>query len=194
MLSTKRNSSNTSVCTLDLACKLLRLKSYPSKRYLIGIPLSPSWKASVSMAENIMLNSVEASTQPCLAPFVIGNGSENSPSFWTLASIQSWSCRTTAMNLAGQPKLCHNFPKSLTTDNVKCFGKVDKGHIESHILFLAFLLKLPCCENHVNCSLSFLNPQWLSGRSPDCPRCSFSWFSRTLARIFPAIDNKEMPR
>ena len=30
------------------------------------------------MAENIMLNSVEASTQPCLTPFVTGNGSENS--------------------------------------------------------------------------------------------------------------------
>ena len=56
--SAKRNSSSTSVCTLDLACNLLRLKSFPSKRYLIGIPLSPSWKAVVSMAENIMLNRV----------------------------------------------------------------------------------------------------------------------------------------
>ena len=97
MSSAKRNSSSTSVCTLDLACNLLRLKSFPSKRYLIGIPLSPSWKASVSMAENIMLNSVEASTQPCLTPFVTGNGLENSPSFWTLASIPSWNCRTIAM-------------------------------------------------------------------------------------------------
>ena len=91
-----------------------------------------------------MLNSVEASTQPCLTPFVTGNGSENSPSFWTLASIPSWNCRTIAMNLAGQPKLCHNFPKSVTTDCVKCFGKVDNGHVEVHILFLAFVLKLSC--------------------------------------------------
>ena len=94
-----------SVCTLDLACNLLRLKSFPSKRYLIGIPLSPFWKASVSMTENIMLNTVEASTQPCLTPFVTGNGSDNSSSFWTLASIPSWNCRTIAMNLAGQPTL-----------------------------------------------------------------------------------------
>ena len=43
-------------------------------------------------------------------------------------------------------------------------------------------------------SLSFLNPHWLSGRSPDCSRCSFSRLSRTLARTFPATDNKEMPR
>ena len=97
--------SSTSVCSLDFACNLLRLNSFPSKRYLIGIPLSPSWKASVSMAENIMLNSDEASTQPCLTPFVTGNGSENSLSFWTLASIPSWNYRTIAMNLAGQPKL-----------------------------------------------------------------------------------------
>ena len=37
--------------------------------------------------------------------------------------------------------------------------------------------------------LSFLNPHWLSGRSPDCSRCSFKRFSRTLARIYPEIDN-----
>ena len=62
-----------------------------------------------------MLNSVEASIQPCFTPFVTGNGSENSPSFWTLASIPSWNCRTIAMDLAGQPKKvreksreCHN--------------------------------------------------------------------------------------
>ena len=42
--------------------------------------------------------------------------------------------------------------------------------------------------------LSFLNPHWLSGRSPDCSRCSFSLLSRILIRTFPAIDNKEMPR
>ena len=39
-----------------------------------------------------------------------------------------------------------------------------------------------------------VSPNWLSGRSPDCSRCSFNRFIRTLARIFPAIDNKEMPR
>ena len=154
MSSAKRDSSGTSVCTLDLAYNLLRLNSFPSKRYLIGTPLSPTWKASVSMAENIMLNSVEASTQPCLTPFVSGNGSEDSQSFWTLASIPSWNCRTIVMNLT-TAKLCLNFPKSLATDFVKCFGKVDKGHVEVHILFLTFFLKLPCCKDYVYCSSVF---------------------------------------
>ena len=51
------------------------------------------------------------------------------------------------MNLAGQQTL-----SSFTTDYVKCFGKVDKGHVEVHILLLAFLLKLPCYEDYVNSS------------------------------------------
>ena len=42
--------------------------------------------------------------------------------------------------------------------------------------------------------LSFLNPHWLSGRCPDCSRCSFIWLSRTLARTYPTTDNKEMPQ
>ena len=36
------------------------------------------------MTENIMLNSVEASTQPCLTPFVTGNGSETRHHFGPL--------------------------------------------------------------------------------------------------------------
>ena len=140
----KKNSPGSSVCTVDLACNLLRLKSSPSKRYLIAIPLSPSWKASASMAENIMLNMAEniKDTQPCLTPFVTGNGYRNSESFWSRASISSWNCRTIAINLAGQP----NFAGC-----VKCFGKIDKGYVEVHILFLGFLLKLSCSENHINC-------------------------------------------
>ena len=94
----QRETRLAPVCTVDLACNLLGLKSFPSKRYLIGIPLSPSWKAAVSMAENTMLNRAGPSTQPCLTPFVTGNGSENSLSFWTRASIPSWNCLTIAIN------------------------------------------------------------------------------------------------
>ena len=99
--------------TCNLFYTLPRLKSFPSKRYLIGIPLSPSWKAAVSMAENIMLNRVKASTQPCLASFVTGNGSENLPSFWTRASIPSWNCLTIAMTLVGQPNFAIIFHSRL---------------------------------------------------------------------------------
>ena len=185
MSSAKRNSSSTSVSTLDLAYNLLRLKSFPSKRYLIGLPLSTSWKASVSMAENIMLNSVEASIQPCLTPFC------HRESIRKLAIIIA-PCKHTIMELpyhcyefGRTNKLCHDFPKSLTTNCVKCFGKVDKGLVEVHILFLAFFLKIMSIV-----PLSFLNPHPLSGRSTDCSRSLFNRFTRTLARIFPATEKK----
>ena len=141
MSSAKRNSSSTSVCTLDLACNLLRYKSFPSKRYLIGIPLSPSWKASVSMVESIMLNSVEASTQPCLTPLSQEIDQKTSHHFGPLQAYHHGTAAS-LLKFGRTTKLCHNFPKSLTTDCVKCFGKVDKGHVEVHILFLAFFLKL----------------------------------------------------
>ena len=98
MSSTKIKSSSTSVYTLDLACNLLRLKSFTSKQYLIGIPLSPSWKASVSMAKNIMLNSVEASTRPCLTPFVTRNGSETKPRHY-FGPLQAYHRGTAALLL-----------------------------------------------------------------------------------------------
>ena len=102
MSSAKRSLSSKSVCTLDLVCNFFRLKSFPSNGYLMGIPLSPSWKASVSMTENIMV-------KPCLTQFITGNGSDTSPSFGARASIPSWNFCTIAMNLAG-----HNFRKSIT--------------------------------------------------------------------------------
>ena len=115
-----------------------------------SILLSPSWKASwkasVSIAENIMLNSVEASTQPCLLPFITGNGSENSPSYY----------RGSAAPLLWIWKDSHVFLKSLATDCIKCSCKVDKVHMEIHVLFLAFLWSC------------LLTPDRLSGRSPDC--------------------------
>ena len=39
-----------------------------------------------------------------------------------------------------------------------------------------------------------LNPHWLSGRSYACSSGLFNRLSRTLARILPAFDSKEMPR
>ena len=146
----QRGTQLAFLSALDLAYNLLRLKSFPSKRCLIGIPLSSSWKSSVSMAENIMLNSVKASTQPC---FICHRE-------WIRKfAIILDPCKHTNVELPHHcyefgttAKLCHNFPKSLTAVCVKCFGKVDKCHVEVHILFLAFLLKLSCCEDHAYCS------------------------------------------
>ena len=109
-------------------------------------------KTSVSMAENKMLKIVGASTPPFLIPFVTRSGSEYSSSFWTRASMQSWNCPTMIMNRAGQPNCVIFFqsPSRLTVSNalegVECFGRVDIGYVEINILFLAFLLEMPCCK------------------------------------------------
>ena len=76
--SAKRKSLSLSTWTFVLACSLLRLNSLPSVRYRMSKPGLASRKASVCIAENIMLNSVGARTQPCFTPFVTGKGVEDS--------------------------------------------------------------------------------------------------------------------
>ena len=78
------------------ACSQLRLTTMP-------ITISMLEKASVSMAENIMLKSVGTRKQPCLTPLETENGSEDSPLSWTLACIPRCSCRTIVLNLVGHP-------------------------------------------------------------------------------------------
>ena len=53
------SSATISRYILVLTCNLLSLDSLTSKRYLIGMPSSQSWKSSESMAENTMLNRVK---------------------------------------------------------------------------------------------------------------------------------------
>ena len=67
--SANRKSLMVSVLTMVFAFSLLRLKTEPSIRCLMPMPMSVSAKASVNIAENIRLNSVGARTQPCFTPF-----------------------------------------------------------------------------------------------------------------------------
>ena len=81
------------------------------------------------------------------------------------------------------------FCKPITTDCVESFDEIDKGHVEVHILFLAFVFELPCCKDYVYCSSVIPIPHWLSDRRPVWSRCSFKRFSMSFVRIFSAIDN-----
>ena len=66
--------------TFVTACRRLRLNSFPSDLCLILMPASQSLDVSVSIAENIKLNSVGARTQPCVTPLETGKDSDGSPS------------------------------------------------------------------------------------------------------------------
>ena len=76
-------------------------------------------------------------------------------------------------------------------DTVECLGEVDKDDVEIHILFLTFLLDLPCSEYHVYCpsvlpktTLAF----WSSRRRV------FNLFKMTLESSFPATLKREISR
>ena len=154
MSAAKKNSSSTSVCTFDLACNLLRLKSFPSKRYQIVYHCHHpgkqmwAWQRTSCWTEFRLVHS--------LAWHHLSQGMDQKtdhhfgildPCKHTIVELPHH-----CYELGRTAKLRHNFPKTLLTDCIKCFGKVNKGHVEVHVLFLAFLLKLPCCDDHVNCS------------------------------------------
>ena len=130
-----------------LACSLLRLNSLPPVRYRMSKPELASRKASVSIAENIMLNSVGARTQPCFTPFVTGKGVEDSLSSRSLHSIVKRSDHLDEFVWASE--LAHDLPETVAADGVECFGEVDKCCVKVDILFLAFFLQLTCSKYHV---------------------------------------------
>ena len=78
--SAKRKSLTTLSVTFETALSRLRLRSFPLGQNLTGVTETDSLKASDSMAENIMLKIVGASTQPCLTLLVMRKSSEPSPS------------------------------------------------------------------------------------------------------------------
>ena len=120
----------------------LQVEEIPVK--LVPNPTLPSWKASLSMARNIMLNKVGAIMQPCLAPWVTTNSCEGSPSSCTLPTMPSWNCLTKVMSMLGHPKLAHDFPHAIMADGVKGIGQVHEGGVVADNLFLRLLLQLLC--------------------------------------------------
>ena len=60
------------------------------------------------MAENILLNSVGAITQPCLTPLVTENGCEDWPSSCNLVTMPSWNYPNKVMKLIRTAKLMHD--------------------------------------------------------------------------------------
>ena len=101
--SAKRKSLSTVQVsfTFVTTCRRLRLNSFPSDLCLILMPASQSLDASVSIAENIKLNSVGTRTQPCVTPLETGKDSDGSPSSRTRAYVPSLNWRTMVMNLWG---------------------------------------------------------------------------------------------
>ena len=140
------------------------------------------------MAKNILLNRAGAITQPSYTKLVTGNGS--------ISLKTCMYCIRKLPHYGYEPgwsaKLCHNFPKPITTDCVKCFGEVDKGHVGFHILFLTFLLKLSCCEDHVYCSPVFPESTLAFWYKSSLKKTHIQAVQWEFVSMFPAIDKREM--
>ena len=149
-----------SVKTLVLAWGLLKMKSDSSYLYLIAIPPFNS----VSIAENMRLTRVRASTQPCFTPL---ETAEVSPLSCTLASMPSWNWLIMAMNFLGQPYLAMilHWP-SLLINSVEGLGRIDIGRVQVSVLFQRRFFKLPGSKHHVDSAAIFLEPPWPFSRRP----------------------------
>ena len=70
---------------------------------------SLSQKASWSMMENIIENSIGAITQPCLVLFDTVNASDFVPWSCTLTAMPSWKDCITSANVSGQATFANSF-------------------------------------------------------------------------------------
>ena len=67
-------------------------------------------------------------------------------------------CMHTVMELSndgdeffGAALFCHDSPKAVSGDHVKCLGQMNIGRVEVNVLFLILLLHLSCRKHRVNC-------------------------------------------
>ncbi|KAJ7337099.1 hypothetical protein OS493_009951 [Desmophyllum pertusum] len=125
----------------------------------------------------ILNNNAGARTHPCFTPLLPGKSADASPSSRTRAIIVELS----------------DNGEALTTDCVEGLGEVNKGGVEVLMLLLALFLELSSSEIMSTVPRPALKPHWLSGRRP-ISRCLMRLLRRTLGRIFPAIDSREIPR
>lgn len=54
--------------------------------------------------------------------------------------------------LVRESKSEEDVPQEVSLHSVKGFGEIDKGHKQILVLFPALFLKLPGCEDHVDCT------------------------------------------
>ena len=84
----------------------------------------------------------------------------------------------------GAAVFCHDSPKSGSADHVKCLDQISISRVEVNVLFLTLILQRSCSKYYV------ISPTFL--REAACSRWLLRRFSRTMARILPEIESKEI--
>ena len=84
------------------------------------------------------------STHPCFTPLLIGNGSEEEPSYWTGPCMSSWEDIGLIIlrSMGGiQSTVVACSEEALAADQVEGLGQMDEGDVQWSSLFAAFLLQ-----------------------------------------------------
>ena len=130
-----------SVFTLVFAWSLLKLKTEPSMQYRMLVPLSEALNASNSIAENMILKKSGGQDTSLLNPICDGKG-------YRAFSLVLHSCMHAVMKLSndsdeffGAAIFCHDSPKAVSVDHVKCLGQINISRGKVSVLFLTLLLQ-----------------------------------------------------
>ena len=83
----------------------------------------------------------------------------------------------------------HDFPESITTNCVK-----SKRLVYIYILFLAFLLKLCCCEDHVYCLSVFSESTLTFWDKSLLIKMNIQAMQQNFFSIFTAMNRRDMPQ
>ena len=91
-----------------------------------------------------MPKSVGARTHPCFTPLLIGKGSDEDPSYYTVPFMSSWKdviiLRSLGGGGGGASNPLQKGEEALSADQVKSLGQVNEGYVESLSLLSALLL------------------------------------------------------
>ena len=78
-------------------------------------------------------------------------------------------------------------------NSIKGPGQINGGREQVGILFLTFLLQIPCSKHHVNGPRLLQKPHWFCGRSP-WSKCDIRLLRRILVNILPVMERKDIPQ
>ncbi len=119
--SAKSSSLISTLCTLALALRHVRLNRFPSLLVWMYIPSSDWLKAHYNTREKKMPKSVGARTHPCLTPLRIGKGVEYEPSYWTVPCMSSWKDTIILRSLGRHPILWSTAKRPFLLTESKAF-------------------------------------------------------------------------
>ena len=141
-----------------------------------------------------MQNSSGASTQRCLVPLAISKSPDTSPSSMTCPCMPLWKDCMILINFSGQPIFLSTCQSPNLFTESKALVRSMKTMYRSRFCSLHFSCICLAAKIMSVVPRPARKPHWLSGMMLLMPTWSLRRLSSTRARIFPALESREMPR